>query len=210
MKCPLCATENKISFISKDKIFYNCKKCDSIYLDKKNYVDLNEEKERYSSHNNSSDNKGYLKMLKKFMDDTVMKVSTDVNEILDYGCGPGPILSELLEKEGFNVDLYDPIFYPDTNDKLYDLVTSTEVFEHFHDPVENINKILNKIKSNGYLAIMTYFHDGVDIFKEWFYKEDPTHVFFYNTNTFKYIANKFNLEVIFNDSTKHILFKKYD
>ncbi|SDC83326.1 class I SAM-dependent methyltransferase [Geotoga petraea] len=211
MKCPLCDSKNDKFLNHKNRSFYHCDNCDGIYVDKEDYLDVEEEKQRYSTHNNTIENKGYVKMFQRFLDDTVRKFSDDINTVLDYGCGPGPVLAELLKKDGFEVDYYDPVFYPEIDEsKKYDLVTCTEVFEHFHNPKENIKKILKKIKKGGYLAVMTYFHDGKDVFKNWFYKDDPTHVFFYNTNTFKYIADEFNLEILFNNSTKHVLLKKPD
>ena len=42
---------------------------------------------------------------------------------LDFGCGTGPALADMLIKEGFKVSLYDPFFYPDKDvlSKQYDL-----------------------------------------------------------------------------------------
>jgi|SRR6056297_2117495 len=211
MQCPLCKTENEKFLIHQKRTFYSCQTCDSIYVDKEDLLNFEEEKKRYETHNNTMDNKGYVKMFRKFLDDTVNKVSDNVKDILDYGCGPNPVLAEILKEDGFEADYYDPAFFTEiAENKKYDLITSTEVFEHFHNPRENIKKILKKIKDGGYLAVMTYFHDGKDIFESWFYKNDPTHVFFYNANTFRYISEEFDLEILFNNSSKHVLFKKPD
>ena len=34
------------------------------------------------------------------------------------------------------------------------------------------------------------YHDGID-FEQWYYKNDPTHVFIYTHDTFDYIKNEF-------------------
>ena len=57
---------------------------------------------------------------------------------LDYGCGHGPVLSRLLEAEGFVMTDYDPLFFDVPLAKSYDFIFSTECFEHFEDPLRDI------------------------------------------------------------------------
>ena len=44
---------------------------------------------------------------------------------------------------------------------------------------------------------MTNFHSERDIFENWYYIKDPTHVVFYNKNTFKIIAKIFEWDYEF-------------
>ncbi|MFA0697998.1 class I SAM-dependent methyltransferase, partial [Vibrio sp. 10N.222.49.C9] len=55
---------------------------------------------------------------------------------LDFGCGPGPTLSLMMQEAGHDVDLYDLYYYPDTKvlNKRYDFITATEVIEHLYQP----------------------------------------------------------------------------
>ena len=39
---------------------------------------------------------------------------------------------------------------------------------------------------------MTHFHSEQDIFENWYYIKDPTHVVFYNKKTFQIIAKIFD------------------
>ena len=59
---------------------------------------------------------------------------------LDFGCGPGPTLSLMLEGQGHQLALFD-IYYADNPLLLqgsYDFITGTEVVEphttHTHTP----------------------------------------------------------------------------
>ena len=67
---------------------------------------------------------------------------------LDYGCGKGPVITEQLKKKGYEIDLYDPYFYPNETylDKSYDYIFSCEVFEHFYNPKEELIKLKNILK----------------------------------------------------------------
>ncbi|MDA1381669.1 methyltransferase domain-containing protein [Plesiomonas shigelloides subsp. oncorhynchi] len=58
---------------------------------------------------------------------------------MDFGCGPGPLLAQMLEEAGFRMHKYDPYFHPEraTLAREYDFVTCTEVAEHFMPPRKN-------------------------------------------------------------------------
>ena len=54
-------------------------------------------------------------------------------QLFDFGCGPGPTLSVVLAEEGWTMENYDPMFFPNAAllDNQYDLVVYTEAVEHF-------------------------------------------------------------------------------
>ena len=110
---------------------------------------------------------------------------------LDYGCGPGPALAEMFKEAGFNIDIYDPYFYPDDSflNKKYQFITCTETAEHFYNPYEEFNTIDDLLEIGGWLGVMTNFLDESINFKDWYYRKDPTHVVFYTEKTFKIIAS---------------------
>ena len=68
-------------------------------------------KKRYLEHNNQIDNMAYRSFLGKLALPLQAKLSSG-DTGLDFGCGHGPALADILEKDGFNVSLYDPFFFP--------------------------------------------------------------------------------------------------
>jgi SAM-dependent methyltransferase len=149
-------------------------------------------------------------MFEDFLEESVFPYIDDIDNVLEFGCGPGPVLADLLKREDYQVDKYDPYFYPEKvyENKRYDLITSTEVFEHFSEPRKEMELLISHLKDGGYLAVMTSFHPGPETFDDWWYKWDPTHIVFYNLNTFQKLAEDYNLKIIYTDREKYIIFKK--
>lgn len=129
---------------------------------------------------------------------------------LDFGCGPGPVLAILLREQGGTVMNYDPVFHSEMAllEKKYDVVTSTEVVEHFKNPQTDWKVLVDLVSPGGLLGIMTQFLKEETDYKSWWYKNDPTHVVFYNTKTFAYIEETFGLEKLFDDNNSVIIFRK--
>ena len=145
----------------------------------------------------------------------IKKICPEVNTVLDYGCGYEPVLQTLLKREEYRARAYDPIFFPhgDTR-KEYDLIISTETFEHFKKPWKELTRLIPKISNGGYLAVMTRFYPEttnapcLESFSKWYYKRDPTHVAFYGQKTFSWMAEKFELEICHNNKIDFIILQK--
>lgn len=134
-----------------------------------------------------------------------------VRTILDYGCGPGPVMAELLQQKGYDLFLYDIYFHNKKENlaKKYDLVISTEVFEHLKDPKRIMQVLVDAIKEGGYLALMTRFHPQDDEkFKSWYYKADETHIGFFTPQTFQILADQLHLKMIYHDDHDTVVFQK--
>ncbi len=178
-------------------VYYRCQNCDFIFLDEEYYMDEQEQVHHYRQHNNSLDNKGYVDFLTGFIRTAGIDRLTGINNALDFGCGPGPVLKVLLERLGMDVDIYDPFFFPEKvfEDKQYDLITCTEVLEHLQDPLATLALLESLLKENGVLAVMTLFHTTAHDFGKWWYLKDPTHVCFYSPRTFEWIQDNFNFTI---------------
>ena len=118
---------------------------------------------------------------------------------LDFGCGPGPALSLMLEEKGHRVELYDKFYYQDQSvfDKTFDFITLTEVIEHLSDPIFEIGRLKSILKPDGVIAIMTQTLTQNTDFKTWYYKNDPSHIGFYNQKSLGYLADYFELEITY-------------
>ena len=110
MNCIICSNPGSLSFSTNDsKTYWSCNFCEGKYLDASHYINEDEEKERYLEHNNQIDDVAYRSFLGRLALPLQAKLlSGDTG--LDFGCGHGPALADILEKDGFNVSLYDPFF----------------------------------------------------------------------------------------------------
>lgn len=207
--CPLCRSviTSGIEQKAHKRKYHHCEVCDLIFMDKSDLPDIQREKERYLLHNNSGNNEGYVHFLKQAIDPAENFMDKSM-KILDYGCGPKPVLSEILVSRGFDCDLYDPFFYPEWPNKKYELIFATECFEHFFDPKKEIEKLMELIHENGYLVLMTDFWKDVNKFSSWYYVRDFTHVSFYHENTMKFMELIFGLSIVYTDNQRCIIFRK--
>ena len=158
-------------------------------------MSLELEKKRYETHNNSVEDKNYLKYLKKLLD-----LNPELKSpVLDYGCGPTQGLKALLkiEKPLLEVVSYDPIFFnKELNKNHFRTIYASECVEHFNSPKESLKKMIDLMSKDSCLMIRTELYDGVkEPLNSWWYFRDPTHVSFYNTKTIEKISELFNLEV---------------
>lgn len=209
MKCKICNSDSYILLDEQFNIEYHrCKECGFIYADPLSHLVPGDEKKEYSSHNNSIDDLGYVQMFKRFQ--KVFEPFLIGDKVLEYGSGPTPVFSELLRKDGYEVTSFDPFFLPDESylNKSYDLITSTEVFEHFTAPMDEIEKLVKLLKPQGVLAVMTQFAKDDIHFLQWWYRRDYTHISFYTHKSFEVIAAVYGLEIVYKNDKDYMIFKK--
>ena len=207
--CTVCKN-NKIEFFLniENLDYWQCKLCKATMLNPIHYISSNKEKKHYLKHNNEIDDTRYRDFLTNLIEPLKDKIC--VNDIgLDYGCGYAPALADILKKDGFNIELYDPFFFKNENIffRKFNFITCSEVVEHFFKPYEEFNMIDTLLTSNSWFAIMTSFMTEDYLFKNWHYRRDPTHVVFYKKRTFKIIANQRNWKINF-PSKNIVLFNK--
>ena len=181
MYCPLCSGKASCEIPIKSRLYYRCKCCSSIYMDKRHYPDATEEKERYIQHNNDVTDPGYQKFIAPLVSAVLARFNCSHNG-LDYGSGLNSAVTYLLRNKEFNIEMYDPFFrnQPYLLNRQYDYIVCCEVMEHFHYPKKEFLKLRSMLKKGGVLICMTeLLTDEVD-FENWYYKNDFTHVFFYH------------------------------
>lgn len=198
-QCPLC--DHIADYFCSDpneiRNYYKCSNCHSVFLDSKHFIDLHLEKKRYETHNNDVDDVRYQKFVEPITT-AVQHQFLKSAKGLDYGCGTGPVASTVLKRLSYeNISLYDPFFYPDKKclSDTYDFIICCEVMEHFHNPNQEFSMLKTRLKDKGKLYCKTNLienNTSVNAFQNWWYKDDPTHVFFYSEKTLKFIAHHFN------------------
>ncbi len=150
-----------------------------------------EETLRYLNHQNHRDDPAYVRFLERLVI-PVCDVVPAGSRGLDFGCGPAPVMAELLTASGRPTTSYDPLFLPDENAlrEQYDFITCSEVIEHAHDPATLLARFGKLVRPGGTIAIMTRFYGFDAPFDQWWYRRDPTHVCFFNETTMRWIAGK--------------------
>lgn len=193
-----------------DVTFYHCDYCEFIHQDPTSHVDQVKEKEQYDHHQNSLENQGYVDYLQHFLDEYVLPLEKD-GMALDFGSGPGPVLFELMKHHFHEVRHYDPYYHPDDGykEETFDVITSTEVVEHFADPLKEFHHLKDLLKEDGYLVVMTSFRTmDVSKFLSWWYRRDTTHISFYHMKTFEEIVQRVGLKIVKHNQKNVIILKR--
>jgi hypothetical protein len=190
--CPLCGTFGHTYFQDKNAKYYHCENCYGIFEDENDRPNHEAEKSRYEIHDNDVEDKNYQRFVSPITE-AIIKDFTPSSCGLDFGAGAGPIVSKVLQDNDFLVAQYDPYFhnYPELLGKKYDYIACCEVIEHFYNPYKEFKLLKSLLKPNAKLYCMTNIYDENTNFASWYYKNDPTHVFFYHKKTFEWIQKEF-------------------
>lgn len=137
-------------------------------------------------------------------------------KLLDYGCGTGEFL-KAAKKQGWKIAGVEPNEKAriQANLKLknkvktsidevkketsYDIITLFHVLEHIHDLRKTSKRIINHLKSNGYLIIAVPNHESMDGKKYgnfWAGWDVPRHLYHFNTEAMESYKTEFGLELI--------------
>ncbi len=197
--CPLCKSA-AIEPYHKDAVrsYLRCTSCQLISVPSRYWLSLDEERATYDLHENDPNDQGYRRFLSRVADPILERIEPNSDGI-DFGCGPGPTLSLMLEEQGHTMSLYDIYYHPNREvlAKSYDFMTATEVIEHLYAPNTVWQQWLNLVKPGGWIGLMTKMVIDIEAFAKWHYKNDPTHVVFFSRKTFQFLAERDQLELEF-------------
>lgn len=195
--CPLCLNQQSFNAVSgpDKRAYHECVKCSLIFTETRFQLDRQQEKERYQEHNNGIQFPGYVQFLSQAIEVAQPFLSKEMKG-LDYGCGPNPTLSLLLEQQGYTCKDYDPMFFPDLPEGLFEFIFATECFEHFFYPAKEISKLKEILAPHGFLIVMTEKWKTIQSFSDWHYAKDRTHVSFFHDMTFDYIAERYGFKIL--------------
>lgn len=206
MKCILCESE-KTQFKKKVHV---CEDCGLLFKDQSLLPDEKTEIERYNHHQNRPDfNNGHREFLQTILE-AIKPLIRSNDKILDFGCGPYPLLVDLFKEMNLSTKGFDPFYANDVAllNEQYDFISTVEVVEHFHHPLKSFELLNALLRPEGRLAIRTLFYDDKIDFERWWYKNDVTHVVFYSHKTWDYLSCKFNFNILYNDHKSMIVFEK--
>ena len=197
ISCILCDSKqcillgNKIFLKKYRRNIYKCKCCKLCFVNKPYWL-----QEAYSIiYKNNPDSGRFLRadIVSEFV-----KKNFDTNlSILDFGSGSEMILKQKLQNDYSNYTCYDKhhtsICDESILNKHYDLFISIEVLEH----IENCKDFFDKYHSIGNTFLFSTCLYGNNHVPNWYYllQDFGQHISFYHSQTFDYIAKKYNFNV---------------
>lgn len=193
-RCPLCICDHVGEYaVAHGRHYQTCHVCGLVFMDPAHRPTAAQERAHYETHQNDPDDVRYRHFLSRLSGPLVEHLPPGA-EGLDYGAGPGPTLSVMLEEQGFRMRIFDPVFHPDASalTRSYDFITATEVIEHCFSPRDELDRLSSLLRPGGWLAIMTEMLRVGCQFSDWRYARDPTHVCFFASATMRWIARHYS------------------
>jgi hypothetical protein len=215
MKCNICGTKNQAycseRIMGKYNIeYYHCSNCDFVQTEEPYWLE-----EAYSKSINLSDT-GYLARNLSYANRLTILLYLLFGKngtYLDYAGGYG-VFVRLMRDIGFDFswdDKYTKNMFASgfewNQQSRVDSVTLFEAFEHFVEPMSEIENLL---KISDTIIFSTDLHpDPLPMPKDWWYfgLDHGQHISFYSKKTFGFIAQEFELNY-YNVGSLHILTKK--
>lgn len=215
MECKICSRKAFYVFdtiiLGKYQInYYQCVCCKFIQTEEPYWLE-----EAYASPINVSDT-GYMARnlaISKKLTVILYSLFKTKGSFLDYAAGYG-VLVRLMRDTGFNFyweDKYtDNLFAREfewDNSLKVDAVTAFEVFEHFLNPIEEIDRLISI--SDTLIFSTELYPDYMPKPEEWWYfgLDHGQHISFYSRETIEFLARKYQLNY-YTDGFIHILTKK--
>jgi len=195
--CPLCSEYADFFCEVSSVAYFRCQNCFGIFREKSKQLSHADEKEVYLQHNNDIEDSGYRAFVSPITA-SIVEDFTPSHKGLDFGAGSGPVITAVLQERGFDILAYDPYFHPDKAllKYKYDYIASCEVIEHFSNPKKEFALLYELLNNSAKLYLMTEpYSDDIE-FTKWYYKSDPTHLFFYHKKTFEWIREMFGFSEV--------------
>ncbi len=194
LTCPLCSNPAEAMPVVS---FYSCSNCHGVFRHPDFYLSAADERHQYTLHQNDIHDVRYRNFVSPITSAIISRYSTN-SRGLDFGAGPGPVIAQVLQELGYSISLYDPYFYPQPEvlGVQYDFIACCEVIEHFHHPALEFQALRRLLLPKGVLFIMTHLFQPETDFASWYYIKDPTHVFFYTSQTMEWVQQTFGFSDI--------------
>jgi SAM-dependent methyltransferase len=200
MNCPLCNNTSSTEIYKKKTLqtYHHCEICDLRFLNPAHHLSSANEKFHYLTHENNVEDLRYQNFVNPLIESILATCPSPDSIGLDFGCGPGPVVTYLLRQKGYSVHCWDPFFYlnHEVLEQPYNFVFCCESAEHFNWPSVEFEKLKSLLKPDGFLFIMTDIFFDSKKFENWHYHRDPTHVSFYSPNCFEWIKAKHSFKSV--------------
>lgn len=214
MLCKICNQENYLIFratiLNKyDITYFHCDRCGFLQTEEPYWLD-----EAYGESINVSDT-GYMQRNLALSQKLIILLTLFFDtkaKYLDYAGGYG-VFVRLMRDIGFDFywdDKYTNNLFVrgfEYNQQSIEAITTFESFEHYIDPIEEIEKLLAISKT--IIFSTELLPNPIPKAEDWWYYglDHGQHISFYSEKTLHFIAKKYNLDYI-NLGSIHILTDK--
>ena len=215
-KCPVCcAAANYIFHADLCKrhrvAYYICKECDFLFTEKPYWLP-----EVYGGALAIPDDDSVARSLRfrQFVSLFLRNLFDQKGKFLDYGGGYG-LFVRLMRDEGFDFYWQDKycqnLFahgFEGSTDERYELVTAFECFQHFVDPMQELEQIFER--SDCLLFTTRLVSDSVPQPDEWDYYalESGQHISFYSKKSLRKMAKSLGLVFLSNGTDTHMFTRR--
>jgi len=205
MICPVCGARLDSArpwALVRRTPYYRCKRCLFIRMDPMRILSPEDERSRYLKHQNDPTDPGYRAFLENFITKGILPYASADARVLDFGSGPVPALSFLLSERGYRVSAYDSCFAPDraSFQGPFDIIAVHEVAEHVRFPYRVFSRLRRRLAPNGFIAVRTrYAPETSEGFERWWYREDSTHISFFNRRSMAALADRLGMNIAKDD-----------
>jgi hypothetical protein len=197
LPCPLCQGSAQPFYKHVERIFMRCCNCLSVFLHPDFYLTEQQETAHYACHNNNPDDRGYQNFVRPIVN-SILADFTKLDSGLDFGSGTGSPIVKLLRDEKYNIQQFDLYFYNEKQrlKQQYNYIACCETAEHFKNPAHELAMLRQMLLPEGKLYIMTERYNDDINFADWYYKNDPTHIFLYHKKAFEWIKDTFGFSKV--------------
>lgn len=198
MRCPLCYSPALTLFCrDRRRDYLRCRHCALVHVPSHFWLTPDAERAEYDKHENDPNDAGYRRFLSR-LSTPLSAMLHERSGGLDFGCGPGPTLSVMLEEAGHRMALYDKFYYRNESvwDTQYDFICATEVVEHLAQPQVVLRYLWSHLQAQGLFGVMTKVVTSQQAFSRWHYKNDPTHIVFFSVESFAWLARFWRAECV--------------
>ena len=213
MKCNICESES--NFIFNEKVlrkyrvdYFQCGSCGFVQTESPYWLE-----EAYKTVIAATDT-GILKRNKEFANATTLLLRTFFDRkarFLDYSGGFG-IFCRMMRDNGYDFYWSDPYAqnllvrgFEHRPGTTYQLITTFESFEHFADPLQEINKMF-PFSENIFFSTRLLPDDKLPVKDWWYYAfPDGQHVSLYTRKALQELANRFGKRLYTNHRNLHLL-----
>lgn len=191
---------SKYSHVLEKKVeYYQCELCGQIVADGIKNYDLSKIYNEDYFMNVDIGWKNRSKLIVKFVNIINYSLNFKKMSICDYGAGNGYLAKSLIDI-GYNVLAYEPYLGRELylNKKYFidtpfpaDALIMIEVFEHFIDPLQEINAILKKFSGPQILLFSTLLVENAkyNINDWWYLNPDAGHFTLWSKKSLKDLSN---------------------